>query len=236
MDDLLTNWREVLAANSSSQDVAQAARCAILERYAGAIFGYLCDSLRDQHLAADLAQEFALKILCGDFKNANPQRGSFRGLIKQSLRNLIIDCYRKNRLKFEALSQHDLAVDSTSATKELDERFVRHWRREILARTWAELQASDEQSPVPYGLVLRCRAESPAMSSSELAELISAKLRRVVTADWTRQTLRRARIIFEETMRAEIARTLTDGDLTQVDDELSDLDLARYCRQRSRPR
>ena len=47
----------------------------LMEYYFGAVYRYLRVSVRDPEAAADLAQDFALRFVRGDFKKADPSRG-----------------------------------------------------------------------------------------------------------------------------------------------------------------
>ena len=60
-------------------------------RYGGAVHRYLLASLRDVDAADELAQEFALRFLRGDFKNADPGKGRFRDFLKRAVYRLMVD-------------------------------------------------------------------------------------------------------------------------------------------------
>jgi DNA-directed RNA polymerase specialized sigma24 family protein len=47
--------------------------------------------VRDPEVADDLAQEFALRFLRGDFQRADPERGRCRDYLKRALINLVHD-------------------------------------------------------------------------------------------------------------------------------------------------
>src|SRR5580765_3685129 len=67
-------------------------------RYYGAVYRYMLGIVRDEELGMELTQEFATRFLRGDFKKANPERGRFRDFLKVSLRNLVMDHYRKQKI------------------------------------------------------------------------------------------------------------------------------------------
>ena len=92
-----TNWTAVIRAHQRMADEGVAARAELLTRYGGAVHRYLLASLRDVDAADDLAQEFALRFLRGDFKNADPGRGRFRDFLKRTVYHLMIDYHRARR-------------------------------------------------------------------------------------------------------------------------------------------
>ena len=63
-----------------------------------------------------------------------------------------------------------------------------------------------------------------------MAEILSERLGRPVTAVWVRQMLFQARERFVDLVVAEVARTLRAPGREQVEQELLALDLLEYCR------
>src|SRR5262249_10904360 len=76
-------------------DAVADAQDVLLRRYGAAARRYLLGSLRDADAAEDLAQEFALRFLRGDFKGADPQRGRFRDFLKGVLSHLVAAYHRR---------------------------------------------------------------------------------------------------------------------------------------------
>jgi RNA polymerase sigma-70 factor (ECF subfamily) len=70
-------------------------------RYYQPIFRYLRAMVRDAEAAEELTHEFVVRFLRGDFRQADPSRGRFRDLVKQSLRHLAIDYWRHKRAQRE---------------------------------------------------------------------------------------------------------------------------------------
>ena len=79
------------------------ARAALVHRYRGAIYRYLLGAVRNPDVADDLAQDFALRLVRGDFRNADPERGRFRDLVKTVLFHLIVDYQRRQKAQPRAL-------------------------------------------------------------------------------------------------------------------------------------
>jgi hypothetical protein len=63
-----------------------------------------------------------------------------------------------------------------------------------------------------------------------MAEHFSATLGKPVTAGWVRQTLYLARDQFAEILMAEVAASLKDPSRDQLERELGELGLLKYCR------
>src|SRR5262249_8409202 len=70
LSQIETHWSAVFLAHRGPRDAAAEAQRALMERYGGAVHRYLLASLRDPEAADDLAQEFALRFLRGDFRRA----------------------------------------------------------------------------------------------------------------------------------------------------------------------
>lgn len=224
LSGITTAWTLVNAAHRGPEDVARAARVELIRCYAGAVYRYLLKSLRDPDAADELSQEFALRFVRGDFRGADPGRGRFRGLVKTVLFHLIVD-YRKRQRRRPL----PLTNDGPGAW-DADQAFEQDWRDELLARTWRALATSDGRVGRLDFAVLRLRAENPELRSHELARLLGDELGRPITAAALRQMLHRARSRFAQLLVSEVARTLNEPTPAQLEQELIDLDLHRYCR------
>jgi RNA polymerase sigma-70 factor (ECF subfamily) len=223
LSQISTVWTVLRQAHGGSDDVAGAARRLLLERYGPAVRRYLGAVLGDPHAADELTQEFAVALLRGDFRKADPERGQFRHYVKGVLFNLVGN-YRRGRAKQPRPLPADevAAAEAPAGTGAFDES----WRGELLARTWAALA---EAQPT-YHAVLRFRAEHPKMGSEEMAERLSERLDRPLTPDGVRQTLHRARERFADLLLDEVARSLREPTRQRVEEELAELRLLEYCR------
>jgi RNA polymerase sigma-70 factor (ECF subfamily) len=187
--------------------------------------------LGDADAADELCQEFSLRLVRGDFRNANPEKGRFRDLLKTSLYHLIID-YQKRRQR--GMAQLDPegpepAADSTS-TFDSDRQFLAAWRADLLNKAWETLAEEEQQTGRPLHTVLYFRANNPDMRSPRLAEQLSAHLGKEVTADWVRKWLHAGRERFAEMLLAEVAASLRDPTPEAVVQELIDLELFQFCK------
>jgi len=225
-----TLWSLVRRAHHGAAGAANSARRQLLERYGCAVQRYLRKVLRDPEAANEVFQEFALELLHGDFRGANPERGRFRNFVKGTLFHLIAD-YRKLKQRWPRQLPADVAerlVDSDDA--ESDRQFQESWRDELLARAWAALSASQARTGQPWYAVLRYRADHPAMRSPHLAEQLALHLGRSFTAAGVRQILHRAREKFADLLLEEVSRALENPTTEQLEQELAELSLLDYCR------
>src|SRR5438445_11378604 len=95
LSSIQTQWTKLFEAHQGPGDAATAAQRQLLSRYYSVVYRYLLAMVRDPMVAEDLTQEFAVRFLRGDFKQANPERGRFRDFLKTALRHLAQDHWRK---------------------------------------------------------------------------------------------------------------------------------------------
>jgi RNA polymerase sigma-70 factor (ECF subfamily) len=247
-----TSWSEVYRAHQGQGDEVATAQRRLLLRYYQPIFRYLRAIVRDADAAEELTHEFVVRFLRGDFRQADPSRGRFRDLVKQALRHLAIDYWRRKRVEKErapvplrddwpaAPAEADwrrcppprrpAAFRVEGDTAEADRAFLRGWRVELLSQAWRALARFQEQTCCSYHTVLRLRADRPEVSCVELARLAGARRGRPFSEAAVRQVLRRAREKFADLLVAEVARTLATSDADTIEQELIELDLLSYCR------
>jgi len=228
-----THWTAVVRAHRGPADGAVAARASLLERYGGAVRRYLLASLRDVDAADELAQDFALRFLQGDFRNADPGKGRFRDFLKRAVYHLMVDFHRKRRSQPRPLAEDvlDHAVNSSDSwDRDLDRQFLESWREQLMAHAWAALDGVQERTGQPFADVLRLRVASPDLQSSQLAERLSERLGRPVNAGWVRIILHRARDLFVESLLVEVERSLGGRSQERLEDELREVGLLEYCR------
>ncbi|HEV3257439.1 MAG TPA: sigma factor [Gemmataceae bacterium] len=131
-----TLWSKVLVAHSDNVKSATLAQALLLQRYSGAAYRYLLGAVRDPDVADDLAQEFALRFVRGDFRRADPDRGRFRDYLKTALIHLVTDYYRAQQAHprpLSAAAPEPAALATDDPESETD--FVASWRAELLERT-----------------------------------------------------------------------------------------------------
>jgi RNA polymerase sigma-70 factor (ECF subfamily) len=230
LSQISTRWTLVFQAHQGRHALVAEAQQALMQRYGGAVYRYLLGALRDPDAADELAQEFALRFVRGDFHRAHPERGRFRDFVKTAVYHLIVD-YQRQRQK----QPHSLPCDSTflpsseSEVSQADRLFVERWREELLDRAWEALAAQQRQSGQRYYTVLRWRSEHPGTPAADLAAELNARGEPATDLS-IRQTLHRAREKFADLLLAEVSRSLQTGEPEHLEQELIDLGLLPYCR------
>jgi RNA polymerase sigma factor (sigma-70 family) len=223
-----THWDLLFAAHQGEKEDVRQAQQELLRRYCGAIYRYLLAVLRDPEAAADLSQEFALRFVRGAFRNADPERGRFRDFVKKSLYHLIMDHHRRQQAQPRPLPEQLPAVDDQTDT--VDAEFNKHWRGEILGRTWEALAALERETGQLFHTVLRWRVEHPQHPAEELAQELSLQLGKPFTEGAIRVQLHRARAKYADLLLDEVARSLQSSAMERIEQELIDLDLLSYCK------
>jgi RNA polymerase sigma factor (sigma-70 family) len=231
LSEISTLWSVVLQANHDADEVARLAQRQLLERYGGAVRRYLLGALRDPDAAEELFQEFALLLVHGDLRGADRQRGRFRDFVKGVLFHLIAQHHRQRRRQPHSLpADHPEPAVEPDALSEQEDAFRASWRAELLARSWAALEAQERETGQPFYTVLRYRADNPAVPSAKMAEDLGARLGKALTAPGVRKTLERARDRFAELLLDEIIHTLGAPTAEQLEEELIELNLLEHCR------
>jgi len=239
LSQISTLWSVVCAAHAGPDEVMMSARQRLLEQYGGAVHRYLLGALRNQDAAEELAQEFALRFLRGDFHRADPERGKFRSFVKTALFRLVVHYCRHQQKQPAPLHSNvpePVAPDAEPCTS--DEEFAQSWREELLAHAWEALEKAQQTTGQPFYAVLRFRADHPKTSSSEMAELLSAQLGKILSAAGVRQLLHRAREKFADSLLQQVAQSLDKPTAERIEEELCELTLLEYCRpalQRQQP-
>ena len=226
-----TLWSVVRQAHEEDSG-ANVAQKQLLDRYGGAVRQYLLGALRSEEAADEVFQEFALRFVRGDFRNAEPGRGRFRSFVKTAVYHLIVDFQR--RAKRNRQQPLDAVPGQEPSDQpmldDLDKEFTASWRQELLAKTWSMLQTWEAKNSKPYYTVLKFRAEHPTMRSPELAEEFSSLLARSVSSANARVLVHRARERFAELLIDAVQESLSDDSREELEDELIALDLLNYCR------
>jgi RNA polymerase sigma-70 factor (ECF subfamily) len=220
----------VIQAHSGVSDDAQRAITQLMLRYSGAVHRYLLKALKNPDVADELAQEFAVRFLRGDFRHSDPTRGRFRDYVKRAVQNLIKDHYRRQRptVSLNANMPEPAAADGELA--DFDAQFIESWRKDLLERAWKSLEELQSSSGQPYHTVLRSKVDNPDLPSHELAGKLSAALKRPISAGALRQALARSRRKYVRYLIADVRASLNQPTQDDLEEELIDLNLIHYCR------
>jgi RNA polymerase sigma-70 factor (ECF subfamily) len=229
LSQIATSWTVLFQAHAGSGDEAARALQQLLERYRTAVYRYLFASVRNAEDADELFQEFALRLVRGDFKRADPQRGRFRQFLKTSLYHLVVDHRRRRRLAPLGPDTPEPAAEADS-TAESDREFLVVWQAELMNLAWAALSRFERETGEPLHTVLRFRTDHPDMRSPQMAEHLSRLLGKDVSDVWVRKRLSGARQRFTELLLDEVERSLERPTRDELEEELIDLGLLEYCR------
>ena len=228
-----TLWSVVRRSHDDESSISVSAQQQLLDIYGGAIRRYLVACVRDQSLADDIFQDFALKFVKGDFRNVDPEKGRFRNFVKTVVSNLVNQHYRKAKVRravsLEDAQPSESETDSSSDSEE-DQILLESWRSDLLEQTWAALAQHERETGVNHNTVLRIRVEQPSLSSGEFAEVLSQQLGKEVSAGTARVNLHRAREKFANLMIGKVSDSLEAPDRDAIEAELIDLGLIDYCR------
>src|SRR5262245_46581246 len=231
LSQISTSWTVLFEAHQAGNDAAREARRQLLQQYGAPAYRYLMAAVRDPDAADELYQEFALRLVRGDFHRAHPDRGRFRDFVKTALCHLVVDHQRRCRRPSRELRPDDsvFATDGPLPAA-CDEEFLGTWRAELLARAWEGLARWEQQTGQPFHTVLRFRADHTEMQSPEMAERLGARLGQKVTPGWVRKRLHQAREKFTDFLVEEVARTLESPHRDGLEQELLDVGLLEQCR------
>lgn len=231
LSQIQTLWTLVQQAHADTPSAVQAAQQKLLERYGGAVRRYLLGALRDEDAASELFQEFAYRLLHGDMRGADPERGRFRQFVKGVLFHLVADYHKKRQRQPHVLhpDQPEPAAAEPSMADQ-DREFLASWRDDLLARSWTALEQYEKESGKPFYTVLRFRVDHADLPSARLADELGAKLGKELTAGGVRQTLHRARERFADLLLDEVVQSLDNPNAERLEQELIDLGLLEYCR------
>ena len=224
LSQISTLWTMLLRAHDTPADAARSARHALLDRYGRAAYRYLLGAVHDPEAAQDLAQELAVRFLRGDFHRVDPGRGRFRDYLKTALIHLVTD-YRRSQQRQPRTLNRDTAAPTVDEPDE-EAVFLSGWRTELLDRTWEALAAKHATGHA----ALLVRVEQPELTSAAIADQLKDRLDKPMTAGGVRKALERAHDQFADLLVEEVARSLDPANTDQIESELQELDLLRYCR------
>jgi len=231
LSQIETDWKLILEARRGGATEHAWAIQRFFDQYSRAVYRYLLGALKDADAADELFQEFALRISRGSFRNADQSRGRFRNYLKSALINLVIEFHRQRGKRTASLAE-DPSDSTLSPEAELEKKFLKTWRDELLARSWTNLEAADKFRHRDYFQVLKFQTAHPKMNSETVAETLNQQLQRKkpLTAAGLRKTLQRARNKFAQLLLTEVEKSLEKPTIEDLEKELVELELVPYCR------
>ncbi|MEZ6095868.1 MAG: sigma factor [Pirellulaceae bacterium] len=222
-----TRWSLIRDANASSGGQSMTL---MIERYGPAIKRYLLASLRNEEAADEVFQEFALRLVRGDFRNANEHKGRFRSLIKTALYHLIVDWHRKQAKRHKLQSNADVEFVYCEDSEILDEPFSVAWREVLLQNAWSRLLQLQKATSKPYYSVLKLRVDHPEFSTTRLQELFEQEGYGEFSKTAFRVFLHRARKRFATLLVEQVRESMESPTDDELEAELIELGLHHYCK------
>ena len=224
---IATQWSLLRLAHENAVDGSTAARQAILLRYSRAVRRFVGLLVKDPAAADDVAQDAMVRMMRGDFAKADADRGRFRDLLRQSLRNMVRNHWsRENRRAGQEFDEQQLVAGEAAG-----DPFDSEWTNIVLETAWRGLEGHQRQTKGSMAhTVLKLRTDHPDDDSEQLAARLSQMQGKAINAAATRQQLRRARLRFAQLIVEETARGLSHPTPAAVEEELISLGLMEYVR------
>lgn len=224
-----TRWTMIARLRSADEAQRQRAFEELCEDYWHPLYTFARSLGSRPDDAADLTQDFVLKLLQKDghdFDNVLPERGRLRTWLRTIFRNHLTNHHRDQQtlkrgsavtfqpLDLESLEREFAAQD---ASRTPDEAFDRVWMRDLLRRALQRLISKHDVR----GRGDFVRALEPYLTDSEGADQPALATRLGISENALRTALHRLRREYGEILRTEVAATLPEGD--DVDEELRHL-------------
>jgi RNA polymerase sigma-70 factor (ECF subfamily) len=229
-----TQWSMIQMANQAKHGGADKAQTELFERYAPAIRRYLRASLRNEEAAADVFQEFALRLVRGDFRNADCAKGRFRSMLKTALYRLMVDYHRRNQKQKKLGSGHDIETwnepETMDQTSGVDDEFTLSWRQSLLDEAWNRLEQLQIETGKPYFTILKTRVDQPLMTTKQLHQFLTDSGASIPAENSFRVYLHRARKRFATILLDQVAQSLEHASRDDVEAELIELGLHHFCK------
>ena len=229
LDQVVTQWSLLRLAHEPASLESKEARQRVLLKYNRAIRSYVGALLQNDDDADEVAQDVLVRLLKGDFANANPGKGRFRDFLKVAVKNMVRTYWSKKQRR--AGVNLDVEKMEEPATGPDVDHFNRTWQTTILDHTLKALQQFERSTPgCCYYTVMKLRKDFPDAESTELAERMSKTTKKTWTPEATRQQLRRSRLRFAQLLVEEVAGGISNASPAEVEAELIDLGLMEYVR------
>jgi Sigma-70 region 2 len=198
----------------------------VIKRYAPAIRRYFGVLIRNKDDADEATQEFFLRIVRDGFSRARQERGRFRDYLMKAVRNAALNFLRDQRRRLPGVSRLPPLLLAEDPWPEEDREWLAGWRRCLMKRVFRGLAAHEQQTPGNLSYTVLCAiAKNPCDSCLTLAERISERTGRLLSAEAFRKQVSRARRLVAVLLVREVARTLDNPSREQVIEEVVALGL-----------
>ncbi|MGE3808140.1 MAG: hypothetical protein AB7K24_26050 [Gemmataceae bacterium] len=221
-----TDWSSVGRIGRAGAATERSER--VLINYWLAAHSYLMALVnRDEELANELSDEFALRFLRGDFSKATPEKGRFRDYIKAVLRNLVAEHFRKQT----ARARHSERVDFENLSNErIEAEFLDNLRSAIVASAMQRLALFQKDHGTPYYTALQLRSSHPDASMARLARLLTQQTKQPYATDYLRQIIHRARERLASFVVERVRNACRCATAEELREELHSLQLWESCK------
>jgi RNA polymerase sigma-70 factor (ECF subfamily) len=227
---ITTNWPQLVKANqgAAGQDSPELNQL-VLRYHAAALRCLLRLFPRHPEVADDLCQQFALKFKQGHFRKVKPEKGRFRDFLKKVLHNLVVDYYRQQKRQPGPMPE--------DMNDRLQVTIQEEWPVELLDHAWQGLAEVEQRRGTPYFTALRWCFEHPDEPLTVLAGQLREQRGKECTEAGVRQIVKRARDLFADFLRQEVARSIGASpahpeDQDRIDCELAHLGLLNWYRRK----
>ncbi len=228
-----TMWTMVLTAASNSPEKAQEALNQLCRIYWNPIRSYFERALRNSHDAEDLTAIFFETMLQRDFlTNIRREGGKFRSWLLKSAQHVLLDYLDKRNARKRGGGQTALSLDAESddggpgldpadqrdAAKAFEREFVTATIELVFQQMEREFVSArkEQEFTVPtaeaFTLFLPCVLKTNDAGYEEIGQRLGKSEGAI------KQIVRRLRLDFERTFRAQVAETLSSPD--EFDDEV----------------
>ena len=230
LSKIATSWTMVRNANDAGNESRKMAQEQLLSIYSNSIRRYLLASLKEESAADEVYQNFALKLIRGDFSKADPNLGKFRSFVKTVLYRMMMDHHRSKKSKAKQNELLDeLAVDDSFEIEDsADAAFQQHWREGLLNFAWDQLKQHQSETDGVYHSLLWTKARNPSLSNTELLEKVATECGQEINPGSIRVTLHRARQKFSDFLLEALASAIENPTEENVEEELISLNLSKY--------
>jgi RNA polymerase sigma factor (sigma-70 family) len=223
-----THWSVVLLSAQTQVPGSQTALADLCQLYWYPLYAFVRRRGYNAEDAQDLTQGFFCSLLeRKSLRQVGPQRGKFRSFLLASLKNYLSDEFDRKRsikrgghLEFVSLDFADGeerygedAIDSLTAEKIFDAR----WAMTLLAEAGRRLR-EDYRLQGKAGVVEILQPFLDPISTRQLPSYEEAAAKLEVTLGGVKTLIHRLRKRYQEILREEVARTVTDPQA--VDEEI----------------
>ena len=230
----VTRWSLVLQGQKEGLP-GDRARNELLERYHGAVNGFLLVRLGDPHAVDEVYEIYGDRVKENHpfLQRADKEKGRFRHYLRRILQNLIIDLYRRcqRQTGHQLIAEVEAEVFVAPPIADVEEeQFRREWVNELMQHTWRALEAVSRAKDKPYYDLMLFKAEKPETRSRQIAEHFSKLWGKPLTESNVRQILHRGQEFLNDLLLEEVARSLEERlesavTADHVETELLDLKL-----------